>query len=177
MNSNSLRRFSLSAVLCSALLSACTGLPIQEATEQLAVRPICCKNFSELPFQQLSTGVRQKFALSAASPVMQLGVGRSYIAAFSLPLGTTTLTVQSINTEYLPNTSYVDPIVVFLDAEKRPIEQRSRLNLQKGGHVIVRGLWEPYFGAGLRLPTNAAHLIVYADNSSVSVWPWHLEVI
>jgi hypothetical protein len=166
MKSTSSLRFCLSAVLFSAVLSACTGLPIQEAIERLAVKPICCKNFSELPFQHLSAGVRLKFALSTASPVMQTGVSRSYVAAFSLPPGATTVQVQSMNSAYLPNTSYVDPLLVFLDSEKRPIEQRGQINLQKGKHVIVTGLWEWYFGADLRLPTNAAHLVVFADNAS-----------
>lgn len=156
------------AVLALALV-ACTGLPIREATNVLESKPVCCTQYTELVFQPLELGKRQKFELTMASQVMNFPEGRSFFASYSLPTGAKQLSIQSINTEFLPKTSYVDPVIVVLATDKSVLARPVIPDLHKSKHVILPGLWEWYFGASIALPQEAAYVVVYANNSSTRV--------
>lgn len=156
--------------LLSLTLASCSGLPIQEATTVLRAKQSCCKSYKDLSTRNLALGERLKFDLDAASPVMDFPEGRSFVEAFVLPTGTTTLAVQSVYPEYLPKGSYIDPILIFLDESKNELARYARLDLRNDKHIISGGLlMEWHFGATVPVPPKATYVMVYANNSSTRI--------
>lgn len=159
-----------SYALLSIAIVGCSGLPIQEATTELRAKPSCCKSYRDLSTRNLVLGERLKFDLHSISPVMDFPEGKSFVEAFVLPKGATTLAVQSIYPEYLPQGSYVDPILIFLDADWNELVRYAQLDLRNDKHIIAGGLlMEWHFGATVFVPSKAAYLVVYANNSSTRV--------
>lgn len=150
-------------------MSACTGLPVEEAANQLATPKSYCAELADLKFEPLHAAARQKVELNSSSPVMEFPQGRSFVAALSLPPGVRTLSIQSIYPEYLPKTSYVDPVIIVLDTNKKELTRYVSLSLRHEKHVIFPALWEWYFGAKVPLPAGAAYVVLYADNKSKRV--------
>lgn len=155
----------LPALAAGIFVSACSGLPIKEATDQLKTKPICCTSYSELESEPLSAGQRRKVDLDASSLIMDFPEGRSYVKSLSLPTNARSLAIQSIYTAYLPKTTYVDPILIILNSDKKPIARFGELDLRRTYDTFL-GFREWYFGCRVSLPTDSAYLIVYANNKS-----------
>lgn len=153
-------------VLIGAIfVSACSGLPVKEAAEQLRMAPVCCASYAELKFEMLSQNKLRKFNLDTSSPVMEFPEGRSYLASFVLPPSARSISIQSIPVGYLPETSYVDPVIVILDADKNNIARIVELDLRRS-HNSFFGVLEWFFGGRISLPGNSKYIVIYANNNS-----------
>lgn len=158
--------FPLPAVLA---LSACGGVPIADVRAALANTKPCCTTYADLPVVALQEGSRMKFELGTTSPAFVSPAGLAYSAAFSLPPRAQSLSVQALNTQYLPNASYPDPFLVFLDSGKRPLQQVADLNLQRSRHAIISGIFEYFYGARVSVPSMAEYVVVFAHPASTRV--------
>jgi len=109
---------------------------------------------------------RATFDLTASSSVMVIDGTASFVAAFALPPGASRLAVQSVYESHLPTSTYVDPVIVFLGADKQRLIKLSALPLRHSRHVIMPGLWEWYYGETVELPAGAAFVVVASDPAS-----------
>ena len=97
---------------------------------------------------------------------MEFPEGRSYVTSFSLTHNARALAIQSIFPEYLPKTSYIDPIVIVLNSEKKQIARFANLDLRRTYDPVLLVLREWYFGSRIFLPAGSAYIVVYANNKS-----------
>lgn len=154
----------------AVLLAACTGLPVKEASDALRSKQVCCKNYSDVTYIPIKQGIRQKFDISMDSPVMELNYRRPvYFLPLKLPSATRSLNIQTMESEYLPKTSYLDPAITILDNQFKELSTQVSLPLQRGKHVILPGLWEWNFNTTIDLPQEAAYVIIYGDPRSKRV--------
>jgi len=121
----------LTSLFAALIMSACTTGPLEqtgiflppEHEKQLAARKVCCASYGEFHFQRLDKNAESTFTLVPDSPVFQFPHGRSYFAAYELPVAAATLIVKTIpvNMLYNPVGHVLVPAVVFLDANKNLI--------------------------------------------------------
>jgi hypothetical protein len=111
-------------------------------------------------------GNRTKFDIGTASPVLETSEGLAYFAAFQLPRGAVAVEIQAQNTQYLPKSTYPDPLVLILDSQHRKLAELKDLPLTRGRHTILPGLFEYHYAAVLRLPPEAQYVVVFARPNS-----------
>lgn len=153
-------------LITAAILSGCSGVPVAEVRNALANTQACCASYETVPTANLPIGKSTKFELTIHSPAFQSPFGLAYFAAFKLEAGSTSLTVQSMNTEYLPKATYPDPVLVFLDQIKKPISVFSGLGLQRNRQLYFPGFLEYYYGATVAVPQGADYVVIYAHPNS-----------
>jgi hypothetical protein len=150
-------------------LVACGGVPIAEITATLASTTPCCRTYAELPYGRLEEGSRTKFQVNTASPAFASPVGVAYGAAFKLPNGAKSISIQALSSDYLPKASYPDPVLVFLDSTKQPSHLLMTLNLQRGRHAFIPGVYEYFYGARVTVPQGAEYVVVFVHPKSTRV--------
>jgi maltose operon periplasmic protein len=112
------------SALAALALSACTIAPTQqEATNQIAAAPVCCKELSELPFEAITFPSTTEFHIDTASPAFEFFSGKSFFKAFALPQAGEPYTIMLRS--YLVTTMGLQqmvfyPVVAFL-SEKHEI--------------------------------------------------------
>lgn len=100
-------------------LPGCTIAPSQqEAADQIAAAPICCKSISELPFTPVAFPSTTEFTIDQASPAFEFFSGKSFFKAFEIPQATEPYTIMVRS--YLVTTMQLKqmvfyPVVVFLN--------------------------------------------------------------
>jgi hypothetical protein len=64
---------------------------------------------------------------------------------------------------FLPTATYVDPVVIVLDEQRKPLATFGSLQLQPGRHAVLPGLFRYYHGTTLELPIAARFIVVHPD--------------
>ena len=163
---HSLQTRVLAPLFAAFTLAGCGGIPIDEVKTALAATRPCCSSYETISYTPLINNTRTKVQLTTASLALQTSEGLAYFAAFTLPTGVRRLEVQALNTEYLPKSTYPDPLLVLLDSQRRRITEIKDLPLVKGRHVIIPGLVEHHYGAEVTLPAGTQYVLVFARPNS-----------
>jgi hypothetical protein len=154
-------------VLSSAvLLVGCGGVPVAEVRASLSKAKPCCTSFASVVYTPLAVGSRTKFDIDESSPVLETSEGPAYFSAFQLPPGAVALEVQAQNTQYLPKSTYPDPLVLILDSQHRKLAELKDIPLTRGRYTILPGLFEYHYAAALRLPPGARYILIFARPNS-----------
>lgn len=138
------------------------------AVSALSNASVCCRDLSSLPYKELPVGAGQVVAIDASSPVYQFEEGRSYFAAYRLPVnsGDLRITVEGIVDHTLFN-----PVALMLDS-------RFKVTRKLGPETFK---YEPArFMSGDRMeavftvdrsqvgnPNNESYMLVYTDESKL----------
>ena len=167
ITTNLMARLHLIAALSAAFtVAGCGGIPINEVKAALSAVKPCCVGYDSVQFAALTIGSRSKFTLSTASQAMPTSEGLAYFAAYRLPQGGTQLEVQALNTEYLPKSTYPDPLLLVLDASYKVISEIKDLPLRQGRHTIFPGIFENHYKAIVTLPANSHYILVFGRPNS-----------
>lgn len=113
--------------------------PLGEARSSLEEKPVCCSSFADMRFQSLAEGDKISFQLNAESEAFQFHEGKSFFAAFSLPVGYNEFEVV-LKSYYAGDVLY--PMVTVLNSGhevtrviKDPTIRRVDPGLIESGHI------------------------------------------
>lgn len=162
------RRTRLSLVLVFGLaLGGCAAVDTSKVQSKLASASVCCDSYASVPVEgKLAIDEHRQFELSEASPVYRFPTGLAYFAAFEIPDDAMQIQVQAMNTEFLPKTTYPDPLLVFLDATRQVVAQHSDLPLQRGRFRYLGAFLKYYYGAEVPIPASSRYVVVAANSRS-----------
>lgn len=117
----------LALATCTLSLAGC-GATLIEKSEQLRDAKPCCTDFGGMRYADLQLGDAQLHSVSAGDPAFRFDTGKSYFAAFRLPVAgeSVRLTVESYmqSTLQTPTTGdqyFFAPRILLLDAAHRPV--------------------------------------------------------
>lgn len=160
--------FSGFLLLTLATLAGCAGLPVEDAKNRLKTQQNCCKDFNEISFLALPIGSRQSLVFNIDSPVFATQHGNAFFSAFQLPSSTPkSLEIESYYGEILSKASYVDPVVIFLDAQKNVITDGVQPPLKRAYRTTFPGFFKWHFGATIDIPVNSSYVVIYAHPASL----------
>lgn len=127
-------------MLIAALNASCAmHPPLSEARSSLEAKPVCCASFADMRFQPLGDGGKISFQLNAESEAFQFHEGKSFFAAYRLPVGYNELEVV-LKSYYAGDVLY--PVVTVLNSGhevtriiKDPTIRRVEPGLIESGHI------------------------------------------
>jgi hypothetical protein len=151
--------FSIMGVL---LLGGCaTGADSRRVTAHA-----CCATYDQASTIPLALDEPMEASLAENSDTMVLSMGLAYFVELELPNQARSMEVQSINGGLLPVATYVDPVLVFLDHEKKVVEVMTGLPLRRGRFRHLGLFWKYYHGARIVIPAKARYVAVLGDPAS-----------
>lgn len=117
----------LALATCTLSLAGC-GATLAEKSEQLRDAKPCCADFGGMRYADLQLGESRLHSVSAGDPAFRFDTGKSYFAAFRLPVAgdSVRLTVESYMQFTLQSPTTGDhylfaPRILLLDAAHRPL--------------------------------------------------------
>jgi len=147
------------------LLTACSSEPL--IRDYVAPTNACCAKINEFQFRRLPLGREFVFSITSADSTYQFSLGhREHFAAFSVPDGFSSTTIQSksyLSTDYLPKATALLPDFVFLDGDYRQIGRASVKDLQEQGDF-----WGGALGGMVAVPPGTRYFIVVAGTGDGS---------
>lgn len=149
--------------ICIFVLAGCASVPVEEAKAVLGRSAACCKAFAEMRFEKVERNTRHKFDLDQSSQIFDFQQGKSFFQAFTLPERSASIIIQSRDGGPLWKLSYVDPLLVFLDSEKKQLIAVAGVPIKRDYHSMVPGFFDWYFGATLPVPAGARYVVIASD--------------
>jgi maltose operon protein len=117
----------LALAACALSLAGC-GATLVEKSDQLRDAKPCCADLGGMRYADLQLGDSRLHSVSAGDPVFRFDTGKSYFAAFRLPVAAESvrLSVESYMqfTQQTPTTGdqyFFAPRILLLDAAHRPV--------------------------------------------------------
>jgi len=155
-------------MMLAASVAACSPVPRQG--ERLNASAVCCTSASEFDFVQLSPNGETQVVISERSPVYAFPTGKSYFAAFALPVtrGPAVLKIKTVRLGLLVFDSQVFcPAFTFYDREKQSTKTERAWLVYRPARWIGKGYWS----SQVRIPAGAEYLAVHtaADDVGTSL--------
>lgn len=164
---NTTRSVVLAIALPCALLLGCASPEVVRANKLLGQPKPILSQIEQVEIEQtLVTDDRAHCNLHDESPSYVFSVGKAYFCAVELPAKAHSLEVESLYTEYLPNSSYPDPLVLILDSNKKVVAEYRDLPLSRGRYRYGIAFLRYYYAAEITLPANAKYAVIAANPRS-----------
>lgn len=170
-------------MFCSVALGGCASLqttvaPTQEfksimssrdmAMDRLAEVSSCCSDVSNLPFQDLHPGATKLIPIDGSSPAYSFSEGKSYFAAFRLPVNSGDL---RITVDGLIDKTLFNPTVIMLDTKFNvtrklgsDVFKYEPARMLQGDRIeAVFTVDRSYVGN----PNNESYMVIYTDHGNL----------
>lgn len=170
-------------VFCSVVLGGCASLettvaPTQEfksilgnrdtAMTELASVSSCCRDVSSLPFQELQPGATKLVPIDSSSPAYNFNEGKSYFAAFRLPVNSGNL---RITVDGLIDKSLFNPTVMMLDSKFNVTRKLgSDVFKYEPARMLEGDRMEAVFTVDRSYvgnPNNESYMVIYTDSATL----------
>lgn len=140
----------------------------EAAVSALSAATVCCHDMSTLPYKELPVGSGQVVPIDASSPVYRFEEGKSYLAAYHLPVnsGDLRITVEGIIDHTLFN-----PIALLLDSHFKVTRKLGSETFKYEPAKFMSGdRMEAVFTVDrsqVGNPNNESYMLIYTDESKL----------
>jgi hypothetical protein len=152
--------------LLALLATGCASSPpAEDLRAALDSAPVCCTSPREFPFRPVAIEQRAAVVIDARSPVYRFPHGKSFLAAFALPMSphpafATVATFPVLGKNLLNEWvgSYFSPVLLFYDEQFQPSGP-----FEGPTAFMFNGNGRRFSALRVPVPPQARYLVVYTD--------------